>query len=82
MNTFQTVFKKLENSGFKVATDTRKNLSGSIYFALKGESFDGNKFVGEAMEKGASGAVSDDLEITGDNIYQVRKCPRDSPSSS
>ncbi|QZE14410.1 UDP-N-acetylmuramoyl-tripeptide--D-alanyl-D-alanine ligase [Halosquirtibacter laminarini] len=42
-----------------ISTDTRKIISKSIYFALKGENFDGNKYIDEAIEKGASYVVYD-----------------------
>ena len=42
-----------------VCTDTRKIVPNSIYFALKGASFDGNTFAAEALNKGATLAVID-----------------------
>jgi len=42
-----------------VSTDTRQLPTGCIYFALKGDNFDGNKFAGQALEKGAAYAVID-----------------------
>ena len=35
-----------------VTTDSRDCPEGSIFFALKGESFDGNKFAAAALDKG------------------------------
>jgi UDP-N-acetylmuramoyl-tripeptide--D-alanyl-D-alanine ligase len=43
-----------------VSTDTRKITRGSIYFALRGEHFNGNAFAEEALKKGASKAVVDE----------------------
>jgi UDP-N-acetylmuramoyl-tripeptide--D-alanyl-D-alanine ligase len=43
----------------KVEIDTRKIDGDCIYFALKGDRFDGSDFVYEALEKGASYAVSE-----------------------
>lgn len=43
-----------------VQTDTRKLQSGDIYFSLKGDHFDGNKFAQQALDQGASYAVIDD----------------------
>jgi UDP-N-acetylmuramoyl-tripeptide--D-alanyl-D-alanine ligase len=43
----------------KVSTDTRFDLSRSLFFALKGASFDGNTFVEQALAKGAVGCVID-----------------------
>ncbi|MEZ4858282.1 MAG: UDP-N-acetylmuramoyl-tripeptide--D-alanyl-D-alanine ligase [Flavobacteriaceae bacterium] len=45
-----------------VCTDTRKITPNCIFFALKGETFNGNTFAKEALEKGASLAVIDEPE--------------------
>jgi UDP-N-acetylmuramoyl-tripeptide--D-alanyl-D-alanine ligase len=46
-----------------VQTDTRKLKEGDIFFALKGENFDGNSFVQKAFEARAAYAVIDDEEF-------------------
>lgn len=43
-----------------VQTDTRKLKTGDIFFALKGDNFDGNAFTQKALEAGAAFAVIDD----------------------
>ncbi len=43
-----------------IGTDTRKDLKGKIFWALKGERFNANKFIPAALEKGAVLAVGDD----------------------
>src|SRR5699024_1414975 len=43
-----------------VSTDSRDDLNGKLFFALKGENFNGNDFVEAALEAGALLAVSDD----------------------
>ncbi len=43
-----------------VCTDTRRLTPGCLFFALKGENFDGNRFAGKALEGGAAYAVVDD----------------------
>jgi UDP-N-acetylmuramoyl-tripeptide--D-alanyl-D-alanine ligase len=43
-----------------VQTDTRKLKEGDIFFALKGDNFNGNHFVEKALETGASYAVIDE----------------------
>lgn len=43
-----------------VQTDTRKLQPGDIFFALKGEHFNGNSFAAKAIESGAATAVIDD----------------------
>ena len=40
-----------------VSTDTRNIIPGSLFVALKGESFDGNDFVGAALEGGAGAVI-------------------------
>lgn len=42
-----------------ISTDTRKILSGSLFFALKGEKFDANTFAEKALEAGAAYAIVD-----------------------
>ena len=42
-----------------VSTDTRSLRPGQLFFALKGESFDGNQYAMKALEAGASNAVVD-----------------------
>lgn len=48
-----------------VTTDTRDCPAGSIFFALKGASFDGNAFARQALEKGCAYAVVDDAAKAG-----------------
>ena len=55
-----------------VSTDTRNIAKGSIYFALKGASFNGNTFAAEALEKGAQYAVIDEVTYqTSDKMILV-----------
>ena len=42
-----------------ITTDSRAVAPGSLFVALKGEKFDGHKFVQSALEKGAVGALVD-----------------------
>lgn len=46
-----------------ISTDSRNIKPGDIFFALKGENFDGNEFVFKALELGASLVVCDNEEI-------------------
>jgi UDP-N-acetylmuramoyl-tripeptide--D-alanyl-D-alanine ligase len=43
-----------------VSTDTRNIAHGSVFFALKGERFNGNEFALQALAEGASYAVVDE----------------------
>jgi len=53
---------KIYTKTYKVSTDTRSIEEGSIFFALKGDNFNGNKFVEQAIESGAAMAVIDEKE--------------------
>ena len=48
---------------YKVETDTRKDLKNAIFFALKGDNFNGNIFAKKAIEAGASYAVVDEAQF-------------------
>ncbi len=43
-----------------VETDTRQLKSGCIFFALRGDNFNGNEFAKKALEAGAAAAIIDD----------------------
>ena len=49
-----------------VTTDSRDCPEGSLFFALKGASFDGNKFAAMALDKGCAYAVVDEAEYATD----------------
>lgn len=61
------------DSEYAISTDTRTIGEGDIYLPLRGESFDGEKFIEQAIEKGAvgyftrTGKVFDDAKI----VYKV-----------
>ncbi|MBQ9649819.1 MAG: UDP-N-acetylmuramoyl-tripeptide--D-alanyl-D-alanine ligase [Prevotella sp.] len=46
-----------------ITTDSRDCPEGSIFLALKGETFDGNKFALQALEKGCAYAIVDDQSL-------------------
>lgn len=52
-----------------VTTDSRRTPHGSIFFALRGETFDGNQYAAKALEQGCSFAVVDDAKIAGDERF-------------
>ena len=62
----------------KIITDSRCVENNSIFFALKGENFDGNKFAIKALESGAKYAVIDNAKFKlNDNfilVDNVLKC--------
>ena len=55
-----------------VSTDTRSIKKGSIFFALKGDNFDGNKFAEQAIKDGAIYAVIDDNSLSHPKFLKVK----------
>ena len=55
INELYDIFRKCG----KVTTDSRKVAGGELFFALKGENFDGNLYAAKALEAGAAYAVVD-----------------------
>lgn len=61
-----------ENKKFnKLSTDTRKIENNNIFLALKGENFNGNKYVKEAFNKGASIAIVDEVLFDSEEVNGV-----------
>ena len=54
-----------------VTTDSRNCPEGSLFFALKGENFDGNKFAFSSLEQGCRYAVIDDPQYAIDGRFLV-----------
>ena len=55
-----------------ISTDTRRIEPGSVFFALHGATFDGNRFAADALSKGAAYAVVDDpAAVIGDRTVLV-----------
>lgn len=64
MSQIDEVWDKLAACNFKVSTDTRKDVAHSIFFALRGETFDGGAFAEDALAKGA-------IEVVTENALDV-----------
>jgi UDP-N-acetylmuramoyl-tripeptide--D-alanyl-D-alanine ligase len=54
-----------------VQTDSRKVQKGEMFFALRGDNFDGNRYAAKALEAGAVVAVVDDAQVAMDERYVV-----------
>ncbi len=54
-----------------ITTDSRACVPGSMFFALKGASFDGNKFARTAIDKGCAYAVIDEKEFADANDSRI-----------
>ncbi len=55
-----------------VCTDTRSLQSGQLYFALKGENFNGNKFAHQALKEGALKAIIDEKRYQNEDTILVK----------
>jgi UDP-N-acetylmuramoyl-tripeptide--D-alanyl-D-alanine ligase len=69
MNTILEDLYKIFQEYQSVTTDTRKITEGCIFFALKGDTFDGNTFAEKALALGASCAVIDNPLFKKDDNY-------------
>lgn len=59
-----------------VSIDSRSIKAGEIFFGLKGEQVDGNRFAKDALTKGASWVICDDpaLALSGEKVMLVDDC--------
>ena len=58
--------------GGHVATDSRTLQGGELFFALKGENFDGNQYAQKALASGAAWAVVDEASgVCGERVIPV-----------
>ena len=63
----EDLYQKYLDCGGRVTTDSRAIAGGEIFFALRGENFDGNDYAVKALESGAAWAVvNDDAELPAD----------------
>ena len=61
-------------SFFGVSIDSRSIRPGELFFALRGENFDGHRFFTEAVRKGAGGGVMEgEVELPSDNTIPFIK---------
>lgn len=65
MSALYDIFRKYP----RISTDTRRIEPESLFFALRGTTFDGNRFAAEALEKGAVHAVVDDPSVAIDERF-------------
>ena len=64
------LYKKFLDSRV-ITTDSRDCPEGSIFFALKGDNFNGNAYAKSALEKGCAYAVIDEAQYAEDDRYIV-----------
>ena len=63
--------KYLRYSFSGISADSNKIKSGNIFFAIKGNEFDGNKFIGSAIKNGAKIIISENCntEVKNNILY-------------
>jgi UDP-N-acetylmuramoyl-tripeptide--D-alanyl-D-alanine ligase len=54
-----------------ITIDSRNIRPGCIFFAIKGDSFDGNSFAADSLEKGAAYAIIDNPDYATNNTFMV-----------
>ena len=60
----EELYAKYRACGYRVTTDSRAIRGGEIFFALRGETFDGNDYALKALQAGAAWAVvNEDAQI-------------------
>jgi len=65
INTLYSLFK----TGAAICTDSRTLLQGDIFFALKGDNFNGNEYATKAIKHGAVCAIIDDQKFQETDQY-------------
>ena len=70
MNPIETIYQHYQKT-YKVSTDSRKIEQDAVFFALKGENFDGHNFVKQAVEKGACAVIVNAMSKVPDNAVGI-----------
>lgn len=66
------LYSKYVGCGFKVTTDSRAIKGGEMFFALRGDNFDGNDYALKALELGAAWAVVNEDAVLSDDERLVK----------
>ena len=71
MTDLETLYRIYLQCGCTVTTDSRRCPEGSLFIALKGDTFNGNAFAAKALEDGCAYAMVDEAEylVPGDDRY-------------
>ncbi len=68
MDIIQKLYQVFKSSS-GISTDSREEVKNTLFFALSGENFNGNRFAESALNKGAMLAVIDDAAYKKDDRY-------------
>jgi UDP-N-acetylmuramoyl-tripeptide--D-alanyl-D-alanine ligase len=71
MNTIENIYQIFSNCQQVICTDTRKIVPNALFFALKGDNFNGNLFAQQALELGAKYAIVDEITVNNENFILV-----------
>lgn len=72
MTTIKEIYKLFSEFPI-ISTDSRRIKKNSLFFALKGENFNGNKFAADSIKKGAAYAIVDEEEyVSSERIILVK----------
>lgn len=73
MISIQDLYSVYRDCSYRVSTDSRTITGGELFFALKGENFDGDQYAAAALSKGAAMAVvSFDCKSEGERYIKVK----------
>ena len=67
------LYEELKSSNFLVDIDSRKIRKGSIFFGIKGNNFNGNEFIKDALRNGSRLAITDDKNPNFNDNHNVIK---------
>lgn len=67
----EKLYRLIKEGGTHITTDSRVVNNGDVFFALRGDNFNGNVYAYEALKNGARLAVIDDPDYRGDNTILV-----------
>jgi len=71
MNTIESIYQLYLNCQQNICTDTRKIATNSLFFALKGDNFNGNLYSIKALELGAKYAIVDEKTDSDERLIIV-----------
>lgn len=77
MDIIKKIYSAYLSCDGRVTTDSRKISGGEMFFALRGENFNGDLFVGKALEAGVSYAVaSTECDVDDPRVFKVESTLR------
>jgi len=69
----KTLYQRFKECGSTIDIDSRSISKGSMFFAINGENFNGNRFAIEALNNGAKIAVVDSNDLNFENYDNIIK---------